>query len=57
MDEKVILAYASQYKEKYFFNDELGMHLAKIGVDAMTCNHAAALREKYRNFLSAAKNN
>jgi glycerophosphoryl diester phosphodiesterase len=39
------------------FNDELGMHLAKIGVDAMTCNHAAALREKYRNFLSAAKNN
>ncbi len=29
--------------------DELGLHLAGIGVDAMTCNHAVALREKYRN--------
>lgn len=38
-------------------NDELGMHLAKIGVDAMTNNHAVALREKYRKFLSASKNN
>ena len=31
------------------FNDELGLHLASIGVDAMTCNHAVALREKFRN--------
>ena len=23
-EEKVILAYASQYKEKYYFNDTLG---------------------------------
>ena len=30
------------------FNDELGLHLARIGVDAMTCNHATALREKFR---------
>ena len=24
MEEKMILAYASQYKEKYFFNEEVG---------------------------------
>ncbi len=28
--------------------DELGLHLAEIGVDAMTCNHAVALREIWR---------
>lgn len=29
------------------FTDELGLAMAKIGVDAMTCNHAVALRELY----------
>ena len=29
-------------------NDELGLHLAEIGVDAMTCNHAVALRKIWR---------
>lgn len=29
------------------FTDELGIAMAKIGVDAMTCNHAVALRSKY----------
>ena len=29
-------------------SDELGLHLAEIGVDALTCNHAAALREMWR---------
>ncbi|MBR7120998.1 MAG: hypothetical protein IKC94_02020 [Lentisphaeria bacterium] len=29
-------------------SDELGLHLAAAGVDAMTCNHAVALREKFR---------
>ena len=28
--------------------DELGLHLAEIGADAMTCNHAVALREIWR---------
>ena len=28
--------------------DELGLHLAEIGVEAMTCNHAVALREIWR---------
>lgn len=28
--------------------DELGLHLAEIGVDAMTCNHAVALRKIWR---------
>ena len=27
-------------------SDPLGLAMAEIGVDAMTCNHAAALREK-----------
>lgn len=30
-------------------SDELGLAMARIGVDAMTCNHAVALREKWRN--------
>lgn len=34
------------------FNDELGLHLARTGVDAMTCNHAVALREKYRKICA-----
>ena len=29
-------------------SDELGLHLAEIGVDALTCNHAVALREIWR---------
>ena len=29
-------------------SDELGLAMAEIGVDAMTCNHAVALRRKYR---------
>ena len=29
-------------------SDELGLHLAEIGVDALTCNHAVALRELLR---------
>ena len=29
------------------FTDELGIAMANIGVDAMTCNHAVALRKKY----------
>ena len=28
-------------------SDELGLAMANIGVDAMTCNHAVALREKW----------
>ena len=28
--------------------DELGLHLAEIGVDALTCNHAVALRKIWR---------
>ena len=30
------------------FTDELGLAMANIGVDAMTCNHAVALRSLYR---------
>ena len=30
------------------FSDELGLAMAEAGVDAMTCNHAVALRQKYR---------
>jgi len=29
------------------FTDELGLKMAEIGVDALTCNHAVALRKKY----------
>lgn len=29
-------------------SDELGLAMARIGVDAMTCNHAVALRAEYR---------
>ena len=29
-------------------NDQLGLHMAEIGVDAMTCNHAVALRALWR---------
>ena len=29
-------------------SDELGLHLAEIGIDALTCNHAVALREIWR---------
>ena len=29
-------------------NDRLGLHMAEIGVDAMTCNHAVALRALWR---------
>jgi len=29
-------------------SDELGLHLAEIGVDALTCNHAVVLREIWR---------
>jgi len=28
--------------------DDLGLHMAEIGVDAMTCNHAVALRALWR---------
>ena len=31
------------------FTDELGIAMANIGVDAMTNNHAVALRSKYNN--------
>ena len=31
------------------FSDELGLAMAEAGVDAMTCNHAVALREKFRS--------
>ena len=37
MDEKVILAYASQYKEKYFFNDELGKLPQTVRNEALMC--------------------
>ena len=37
MDEKVILAYASQYKEKYFFNDELGKLPQAVRSEALMC--------------------
>lgn len=30
------------------FSDELGLAMAEAGVDAMTCNHAVALRQKHR---------
>lgn len=30
------------------FSDEIGLAMASIGVDAMTCNHAVALRRKWR---------
>jgi glycerophosphoryl diester phosphodiesterase len=30
------------------FSDELGLAMAEAGVDAMTCNHAVALRRMYR---------
>ena len=30
------------------FSDELGLAMAEAGVDAMTCNHAVSLRQKYR---------
>lgn len=29
-------------------SDELGLAMAESGVDAMTCNHAVALRRLYR---------
>ena len=29
-------------------SDELGLHLAEIGIDALTCNHAVALRKIWR---------
>lgn len=31
------------------FSDELGLAMAALGVDAMTCNHAVALRRKWRS--------
>lgn len=37
MDEKVILAYASQYKEKYFFNDELGKLPQAVRNETLMC--------------------
>ena len=30
------------------FTDELGLAMAEAGVDAMTCNHAVALRQKFQ---------
>ena len=36
-------------------SDELGLHLAAIKVDAMTCNHAVALREKFRKISNTQK--
>ena len=33
-------------------SDELGLAMARIGVDAMTCNHAVALRAEYRNRIA-----
>lgn len=30
------------------FSDELGLAMAALGVDAMTCNHAVALRRRWR---------
>lgn len=34
-------------------SDELGLRMAAAGVDAMTCNHAVALREKWRSLTGA----
>lgn len=36
-EDKVILAYASQYKEKYFFNDELGKLPQAVRNEALMC--------------------
>ena len=36
-------------------SDELGIAMAEIGVDAMTNNHAVALRSKYRDLKAAGK--
>lgn len=36
-EDKVILAYASQYKEKYFFNDELGRLPQAVRNEALMC--------------------
>lgn len=33
--------------------DQLGLKMAALGVDAMTCNHAVALREKWRTRAEA----
>ncbi|MBS5529294.1 hypothetical protein KH017_00770 [bacterium] len=33
-------------------SDELGLAMARIGVDAMTCNHAVALRAEYRKRIA-----
>lgn len=36
-DEKEILAYASQYKEKYYFNDALGKLPEAVRNEALMC--------------------
>lgn len=33
-------------------SDELGLAMARIGVDAMTCNHAVTLRAEYRKRIA-----
>ena len=33
-------------------SDKLGLAMARIGVDAMTCNHAVALRAEYRKRIA-----
>lgn len=37
MDDKVILAYASQYKEKYFFNEEVGKLPQTVRNEVLMC--------------------
>ena len=36
-EEKVILAYASQYKEKYYFNEELGKLPQTVRNEVLMC--------------------
>ena len=37
MEEKMILAYASQYKEKYFFNEEVGKLPQTVRNEVLMC--------------------
>ncbi len=36
-------------------SDALGLRMAEAGVDALTCNHAVALREKWRSLSGARR--
>ena len=44
LGEKV---FKSKSNIRAVFTDELGIAMAESGVEAMTCNHALALRKKY----------